>query len=338
MALRSRAQLEAHFKNGARPSQTEFAELIASQLNRRDDQFLGRWRAGTIYREGDVVIHARTFWTCTVPEHCAEEPPEAGGRWSVLTDRDDGDWLLRPAEVSESGRGMLLTPPDVDRVGIGTTRPEARLTIEGTSDSPAVLLRGTDQVASHLVARPEPVGEGAEESPHGTRHETLLDATRLAWTTDAPEGFELRWKDAALLVVRPDADRKVRMGVGTEEPATTLEVAGRGRAREWELATGADSVTETGELSGVLEDVANLRPIRFQWSEAGTVEGPIRELGLVAEEVAAVWPELVTGEEDGPRGISVGGLLAALVGAVQEQQTLIEALTERVDELESGAE
>ena len=43
MALMSRLDLEALFKNGKKPSEKDFAHLIESMLNKRDDQFMGRW-------------------------------------------------------------------------------------------------------------------------------------------------------------------------------------------------------------------------------------------------------------------------------------------------------
>jgi hypothetical protein len=61
-----------------------------------------------------------------------------------------------------------------------------------------------------------------------------------------------------------------------------------------------------------------------------------REVGLIAEDVAELFPEVVTYNEEGqPQGIQYQRLSVILLKAVQEQNAVITALTERVNKLEN---
>jgi len=63
-----------------------------------------------------------------------------------------------------------------------------------------------------------------------------------------------------------------------------------------------------------------------------------REVGLIAQEVEAVMPELVGVDADGVRGIDYAKLTAVLVQAIKEQQSTIAAISGRVRALENRPE
>jgi len=80
---------------------------------------------------------------------------------------------------------------------------------------------------------------------------------------------------------------------------------------------------ETSE--GNLEKVVNLRPVTYNKIGSETTE-----LGLIAEEVAQVYPEFVQYDENGePIGVHYSRLTAALIGAVKQ-------LTKRIETLENN--
>lgn len=61
-----------------------------------------------------------------------------------------------------------------------------------------------------------------------------------------------------------------------------------------------------------------------------------REIGLIAEDVAELFPEVVTYNEEGaPMGVQYQRLSVILLKAMQEQNAVIAALTERVNKLEN---
>ena len=97
------------------------------------------------------------------------------------------------------------------------------------------------------------------------------------------------------------------------------------------LATCSSSIrykSNVGTFSGGLDLVQKFRPVTFNWKANNQLD-----MGLVAEEVAAVEPLLVThndrGEIDGVKYDRVG---VVLINAVREQQEQIERLTTTIRE------
>ena len=85
-------------------------------------------------------------------------------------------------------------------------------------------------------------------------------------------------------------------------------------------------------LEGALEKVESLRGVSFDWKASGK-----HDIGLIAEEVGAVVPEVVAYEENGQDAIGVdyARLTALLIEAVKEQQTQIQQLHSEMEELQA---
>jgi hypothetical protein len=84
-----------------------------------------------------------------------------------------------------------------------------------------------------------------------------------------------------------------------------------------------------------LHDVMQLRPVSYNWKQ--TSDGR-EQIGLLAQEVEAVVPELVTTAHDADqtKGINYIGLLPVMIKAMQEQQDIITTLYARVKALEQS--
>ena len=91
-------------------------------------------------------------------------------------------------------------------------------------------------------------------------------------------------------------------------------------------------------MTGALAKVAQLKPVTYKWKLNGS-DGQ----GFIAHELAEVVPDCVTGEKDAVdvngkpkyQAMDTSHLVATLVSAIQEQQTIIESLTTRLTALES---
>jgi hypothetical protein len=91
-------------------------------------------------------------------------------------------------------------------------------------------------------------------------------------------------------------------------------------------------------MTGALNKVALLKPVTYTWKVDGS-DGQ----GFIAHELAEVVPDCVAGEKDAVdtdgnpihQGVDTSFLVATLTAAIQEQQALIESLTERITALES---
>jgi hypothetical protein len=82
---------------------------------------------------------------------------------------------------------------------------------------------------------------------------------------------------------------------------------------------------EIEPLEGALERVLKLAPIRYRFRE-GASHPRDRKIGLSAQAVEPLFPELVRRGPDGYLSVAYADLSAVLVRAIQEQQGQIEAL------------
>jgi hypothetical protein len=87
--------------------------------------------------------------------------------------------------------------------------------------------------------------------------------------------------------------------------------------------------TDVVSLSTPLDKLLRLRGVEFSWKH----EQADREIGLVAQEVERVFPELVEVGPDGLRGINYDGLTAVMLEGMKEQQAQIATLQEELLDL-----
>jgi hypothetical protein len=87
-------------------------------------------------------------------------------------------------------------------------------------------------------------------------------------------------------------------------------------------------------LVGASESLARLRGVRFNWKDSGE-----RSLGLVAEEVSEVFPEVVQTNPDSGQAeaINYAALTAVLVEALKEQQARLDAIATELASIRSAA-
>jgi hypothetical protein len=85
------------------------------------------------------------------------------------------------------------------------------------------------------------------------------------------------------------------------------------------------------ELDAGLAKVEQLRPVTFQWKDG---KDHRTHLGLIAQEVVDVVPEVVVGDEQSGLGMSYSELIPVLIKALQEQQAHIEEQEARIKALE----
>ena len=91
-------------------------------------------------------------------------------------------------------------------------------------------------------------------------------------------------------------------------------------------------------MTGALDKVSQLKPVTYTWKQDGS-----NGQGFIAHELQEIIPDCVVGEKDAVdeegkpvyQGIDTSFLVATLVAAIQEQQTIINDLKARVETLEA---
>jgi hypothetical protein len=145
-----------------------------------------------------------------------------------------------------------------------------------------------------------------------------------------------------------------RVAINATDPTQTLDVNGCARIRGLAAAglepvyVGTDGVLKAGTPSDArlkrdvrpldasldaLDALAGLRAVSYAWDTAqpaAAALGSRREIGLLAQEVERVLPELVSIGGDGYRSVDYARLTAFLVEVARAQQREIEALREEV--------
>jgi hypothetical protein len=120
------------------------------------------------------------------------------------------------------------------------------------------------------------------------------------------------------------------VGINTKTPTSRLYVNGTsGGTSNWTGASDRRFKTNIATLTGALEKVLRLRGVSFDWR---TAEFPNRDfsagqqVGLIAQEVEEVLPEVVQTDAEGYKSVSYASLAPVLIEATKAQQARIEAL------------
>jgi len=86
-----------------------------------------------------------------------------------------------------------------------------------------------------------------------------------------------------------------------------------------------NALEKVKQISGYTYDRIDAK----EWNEEKEDNVPVRQAGVIAQEIEKVLPEVVQGEE-GNKSVSYGNVVALLIEAIKEQQEQIEELKERL--------
>lgn len=118
------------------------------------------------------------------------------------------------------------------------------------------------------------------------------------------------------------------VGIGTTTPTEKLVVNGNAAAISFIYTSDRNFKKNIKTIDNSLEKILKLRGVTFDWKADGKPS-----VGLIAQEVEKVFPELVTGVE-GSKGVMYGNLVAPLIESVKTQQDQIDTLEARIKTLE----
>lgn len=90
--------------------------------------------------------------------------------------------------------------------------------------------------------------------------------------------------------------------------------------------------TNIENISGALESVMKLRGVSFNWK---ALSNDRKNFGVIAQEIEKVFPNLVSKDDRGYLMVNYEGLIPVLTEAIKEQQTEIDNLKKKYEELEA---
>ena len=115
-------------------------------------------------------------------------------------------------------------------------------------------------------------------------------------------------------------------------------VQGTVQARNFPATSDAKYKTNITPLTNVLGKLDKIRGIAFSWNglyESESHCAGTREIGVIAQEVEAMFPELVTTWDHGHKAVDYGRFSAVLLEAIKELKANVEALAQKIATLQS---
>jgi len=100
-----------------------------------------------------------------------------------------------------------------------------------------------------------------------------------------------------------------------------ITVTGDATATNFNTTSDATLKTNVETLTGSLDAVKAMRGVSFDWLENGG-----SEIGVIAQEVEAVLPDVVSTNDEGIKSVKYSNMVAVLIEAIKEQQVQIDEL------------
>jgi hypothetical protein len=239
--------------------------------------------------------------------------------------------------IFTNGLPVMAVALGSGRVGIGTAAPTQALEL---SSGNVLLPDANAGIDGNLYfGGTTDTGErgmrlfGGTVSPSGA-HAGFIDVK----TDNNADGLRIRVDTGVANTERMRITARGRVGIGVTNPAFRLDVAGQAHASSFPTSSDAKLKTNVKQLTNVLDKLEKIRAVSFQWNELyeslGRSTGRT-EIGVIGQEVEAVFPELVTewGDER-YKAVDYGRLTGILIEAVKELKAQNEALWSRFEALE----
>jgi hypothetical protein len=284
----------------------------------------------------------------------------------VITPDSSGQLELQTADTTR------MTIDVNGNVGVGTSSPVQRLTVESTSNVRATIRNSTENTSyassldfatgsgslasANMVGRVIGLVTQADPSPlqsaltfHTNSGDNLAERMRidssgnlLVGTTASAYGYQansFRWSGNTVYCSVNQTTYRNQI-IFFNPNGEVGQISTTGSATSYGTSSDYRLKENIAPMTGALETVAQLKPVTYTWKVDGS-DGQ----GFIAHELQEVVPDCVIGEKDAvdeegnPRyqGIDTSFLVATLTAAIQEQQAIINDLKARIETLEGAS-
>ena len=236
-----------------------------------------------------------------------------------LADHTSG-WNRESIKINEIDGSVIMgnfaqknnqTEMDYDPIEMLILQPPA-LASPGFKDSHALVFKGN----------------AFNTFPHHADWKIFADVTNSDGASKLVVQNRIDSDDYDVKIVITDSGR---VGIGKSNPSYTLDVEGIIRGENVspsDVRLKKDIVT----IANALEKVASLRGVHFRWRSGKRAND--QQIGLIAQEVEAVFPEVVSADEQGYKSIAYDKLVAPLIEAIKELKIENDKLRQRIEALE----
>jgi len=204
-----------------------------------------------------------------------------------------------PSGAPPTGSGAIYYSGG--NVGIGTSTPSVKLEVQGG------YIKTTDAVGAPNTSK------AFMEGATGVSYFGSFSTQRASFGNS--ESWETLTADGG------------NIGIGTTSMSEKLVVNGNVSATSFIYSSDRNLKENIIPLSDSLDKISQLSGVSFSWRETGE-----ESIGLIAQDVEKVYPELVTTDSfTGLKSLNYAGLIAPLIETVKKQQLEINSLKEQLE-------
>jgi len=222
--------------------------------------------------------------------------------WQIVNAATSGDlW----AYAYGAGTVAMAIKRSNAYVGIGTTSPVSNLEISGAA--PFITITDTTETDCGILFRDLQANYGQAAAIKFSSADNKLRFCN----NDA---------DAIKMTIGTDG----YVGIANDNPGYLLDVNGTIRATGDVLAYSDARVKENVEtIDNALDKVMSMRGVSYNRTDN---DDKTKKVGVIAQEIQKVLPEVVSEQEDGMLSVSYGNIVGVLIEAIKEQQKQIDEL------------
>jgi hypothetical protein len=118
-------------------------------------------------------------------------------------------------------------------------------------------------------------------------------------------------------------DTSITVGSGVTITTNGINVVGVITSTDFNSASDLILKTNIQPISNPIDKILQINGVTFNWRENNKPS-----VGIIAQEIEKVFPELVQGEN--PKTVNYNGLIGLLIEAIKEQQTEINNLKDKL--------
>ena len=194
-------------------------------------------------------------------------------------------------------------------VGIGTNNPAYKLEVNGD-----ILVANTNKIGFRYSAGDNGFYNYIEAPSAGPL--TLAGGKWTGGATQEALRFQTQGVTSAMSIINNG-----NVGIGTTAPSEKLEVIGNIKATQFVYNSSDRNLKKNiVAITNPIDKIMKLQGVTFDWKKDSSAS-----IGLIAQDVEKVFPELVTGVE-GNKSVAYSNLVAPLIEAFKAQQKEIEDL------------
>ena len=203
-------------------------------------------------------------------------------------------------------------------IGIGNNDPDYKLDVAGDMQ-----LRKTSGNVKLYIDAAANSGNSAIEFQEG-------NAFRGSVGYNMDDDYLFFYEDGNVVV------KNGNLGVGTTSPAYRLQVGSSGdgssaRANAWNTFSDRTLKKDLSIIDQPLNKVNQISGYYYYWKEG---EDKNRQVGIIAQEVEEILPEIVSTDPEGIKSVDYAKLTPLLIEAIKAQQKEIDELRKMVEDLQ----